>query len=87
MPRKRSSDVADRFIYLNDPEHNLGISYVANTIRTCKYSLWSFLPLFLFEQFRRYANIFFLIQACIQVDILAVNAVGVPSPTDLLFPS
>ena len=32
----------------------------ANFITTAKYSLWSFLPKFLFEQFRRYANVFFL---------------------------
>ena len=31
-----------------------------NYITTAKYTIWSFLPKFLFEQFRRYANIFFL---------------------------
>ena len=31
-----------------------------NYIITAKYTLWTFLPKFLFEQFRRYANIFFL---------------------------
>ena len=31
-----------------------------NYIRTAKYTILSFLPKFLFEQFRRYANIFFL---------------------------
>ena len=31
-----------------------------NYIITAKYTVWSFLPKFLFEQFRRYANIFFL---------------------------
>ena len=31
-----------------------------NYITTAKYTILSFLPKFLFEQFRRYANIFFL---------------------------
>jgi len=40
---------------------------------TAKYNFISFLPKFLFEQFRRYANIFFLFIALLQVnDILLV---------------
>jgi hypothetical protein len=35
-------------------------AYASNKISTTKYSLITFLPKFLFEQFRRYANIFFL---------------------------
>lgn len=31
-----------------------------NAIKTTKYSLWSFLPKNLFEQFHRFANIYFL---------------------------
>ena len=34
---------------------------------TAKYSFLSFLPKFLFEQFRRYANVFFLFIALLQV--------------------
>ena len=34
--------------------------FVSNHISTAKYNIISFLPKFLFEQFRRYANIFFL---------------------------
>ena len=40
--------------------------FSSNRISTGKYSLISFLPLFLFEQFRRWANIFFLIIALLQ---------------------
>ena len=36
------------------------VKFVSNYIMTAKYTVWSFLPKFLFEQFRRYANIFFL---------------------------
>ncbi|CAB4061238.1 DRS2 [Lepeophtheirus salmonis] len=40
--------------------------YMRNHISTAKYSLFSFLPKFLFEQFRRYANIFFLMIGIMQ---------------------
>ncbi|MCP4700073.1 MAG: hypothetical protein GY862_24955 [Gammaproteobacteria bacterium] len=33
---------------------------------TAKYNVLTFLPRFLFEQFRRYANVFFLIIALLQ---------------------
>ena len=35
--------------------------YLHNGITTAKYSPWNFVPKFLFEQFRRYSNIFFLL--------------------------
>ena len=37
-----------------------------NYIITAKYTPWSFLPKFLFEQFRRYANCFFLMIGLLQ---------------------
>lgn len=36
---------------------------------TAKYSFLTFLPKFLFEQFRKYANIFFLFISLLQVKI------------------
>lgn len=38
-----------------------------NVISTAKYTMYTFLPKFLFEQFRRYSNIFFLFVAIMQV--------------------
>ncbi|KAI0226825.1 Phospholipid-transporting ATPase IB [Lamellibrachia satsuma] len=40
--------------------------FCGNVISTAKYDLWTFLPKFLFEQFRRYANVFFLFVAMMQ---------------------
>ncbi|XP_022668387.1 probable phospholipid-transporting ATPase IA isoform X3 [Varroa destructor] len=37
-----------------------------NVISTAKYTMYTFLPKFLFEQFRRYSNIFFLFVAIMQ---------------------
>mgnify|MGYP002051192916 CR=1 FL=1 len=35
-------------------------TFRSNRISTAKYNIFSFIPKFLFEQFRRYANCFFL---------------------------
>jgi len=42
--------------------------FITNHISTSKYSILSFLPKFLFEQFRKYSNIFFLCIALLQVN-------------------
>lgn len=42
--------------------------FISNHISTSKYSILSFLPKFLFEQFRKYSNIFFLCIAVLQVN-------------------
>ncbi|CAD6185628.1 unnamed protein product [Caenorhabditis auriculariae] len=41
-------------------------NFCGNEISTCKYNALSFLPRFLYEQFRRYNNIFFLVIALLQ---------------------
>ncbi|XP_064637664.1 probable phospholipid-transporting ATPase IA isoform X4 [Lineus longissimus] len=55
--------VNQRVIYLNRAQRH---KFCNNKISTAKYSFISFLPKFLFEQFRRYANIFFLFIALLQ---------------------
>ncbi|KAJ3234099.1 hypothetical protein HDU81_001721 [Chytriomyces hyalinus] len=44
----------------NDAEHSLKPTYTSNIISTSKYTVLTFIPKNLFEQFRRVANIFFL---------------------------
>lgn len=56
-----------RIIYLNNPERNAQSKYLHNRISTSKYNYFTFLPKFLYEQFSKYANVFFLFTACIQV--------------------
>ncbi|XP_075972322.1 ATPase phospholipid transporting 8A1 isoform X3 [Anticarsia gemmatalis] len=53
----------NRIIFVNRPQP---IKYLNNRISTAKYSVHSFIPLFLFEQFRRYSNCFFLLIALLQ---------------------
>lgn len=55
-----------RIIYLNNPPANAANKYVDNHISTAKYNVATFLPKFLFEQFSKVANIFFLFTAALQ---------------------
>ncbi|XP_069905278.1 phospholipid-transporting ATPase IB isoform X1 [Oryctolagus cuniculus] len=52
-----------RTIYINDPLKNI---FCQNWISTAKYSLWSFLPRYLYLQFSKAANAFFLFIAILQ---------------------
>ncbi|XP_055894681.1 probable phospholipid-transporting ATPase IA isoform X6 [Biomphalaria glabrata] len=53
----------NRLIFINKTESQ---KFCSNEISTAKYNLFTFLPKFLFEQFRKYANIFFLFIALMQ---------------------
>lgn len=55
-----------RVIHLNNPPSNAANKYVDNHISTAKYNVATFLPKFLFEQFSKFANIFFLFTAALQ---------------------
>ncbi|XP_032597042.1 probable phospholipid-transporting ATPase IA isoform X3 [Drosophila grimshawi] len=52
-----------RVIALNSQQPS---KYCNNRISTAKYNVLTFVPSFLFEQFRRYSNIFFLLIALLQ---------------------
>lgn len=66
----------------NDHEYNAQFQYVNNYIRTSKYSILTFLPLNLFEQFRRVANLYFIMQIIImsipKITALSPEATAVP---------
>ena len=55
-----------RVIMLNDPATNKSNGWVDNHISTQKYNVATFLPKFLYEQFSKYANSFFLFTAILQ---------------------
>jgi len=60
------STLGPRMIHLNNPPANSSNKYVDNHISTSKYNLITFLPKFLYEQFSKYANLFFLFTAVLQ---------------------
>lgn len=65
QPPTQHGDSEERVIFVNAPHQPA--KYKNNRITTAKYSFVSFVPLFLFEQFRRYSNCFFLFIALMQV--------------------
>ncbi|OAY39167.1 hypothetical protein MANES_10G072200v8 [Manihot esculenta] len=77
--QKEISDEDARLVYLNDPEKtNERFEFSGNSVRTGKYSIISFVPRNLFEQFHRVAYIYFLIIAVLnQLPQLAVFGRGV----------
>ncbi|KAJ0803482.1 putative P-type phospholipid transporter [Helianthus annuus] len=62
-----------RVVYCNDVDNPEAVQlrYRGNYVSTTKYTAVNFLPKSLFEQFRRVANIYFLVVACVSFSPLA----------------
>ncbi|XP_016478856.2 putative phospholipid-transporting ATPase 8 isoform X2 [Nicotiana tabacum] len=62
-----------RIVYCNDPDNpeQVQLKYRGNYVSTTKYTAINFIPKSLFEQFRRVANIYFLVVACVSFSPLA----------------
>ncbi|KAI9369600.1 hypothetical protein BJX61DRAFT_545418 [Aspergillus egyptiacus] len=60
------SALGPRMIMLNNPPANAVHKFVDNHVSTAKYNIITFLPKFLYEQFSKYANLFFLFTAVLQ---------------------
>lgn len=57
----------ERIIHINNPDLNDEQRFLHNRIFTAKYTIVTFLPRFLYEEFSKYANLFFLFISGIQV--------------------
>jgi magnesium-transporting ATPase (P-type) len=71
-----------RVIFLNDDARNAKYPYPSNYIKTTKYTILTFLPVSLFIQFLRVANIYFLIIAILQ----SIPAISPLSPYTAILP-
>lgn len=60
------STLGPRIIHLNNPPANDASKFTNNHVSTAKYNVVTFLPKFFFQEFRKYANIFFLFTAALQ---------------------
>lgn len=60
------STLGPRVVMLNNPPANATHKFVDNHVSTAKYNFVTFIPKFLFEQFSKYANLFFLFTAVLQ---------------------
>jgi phospholipid-transporting ATPase len=68
-----------RLVHVNNPAENAKIGYCDNFIVTSKYTMISFIPKFLFETFRKLANLYFLAICVIQCIPIISNTNGQPS--------
>ncbi|XP_056637997.1 probable phospholipid-transporting ATPase IA isoform X1 [Diorhabda sublineata] len=59
------ANAEQRVIFINRTQPPVS-KFISNRVSTAKYSLVRFIPLFLYEQFRRWANVFFLMIAMLQ---------------------
>lgn len=65
--RGEYAEQTTRTIHLNDAAANAAnLTFCSNQVMTNKYNIVTFLPLFLVEQFSKYANVFFLFIGCLQ---------------------
>lgn len=65
--RKTVPDGTPRIIHINNTELNRQQNFMSNSVSTAKYNLLTFLPKFLYEEFSKSANVFFLFISGIQV--------------------
>ncbi|CAN6283189.1 unnamed protein product [Urochloa humidicola] len=70
-----------RTVYCNDREANAPVGYKGNSVSTTKYSILTFLPKGLFEQFRRVANLYFLM-----ISILSTTPISPVHPVTNVVP-
>lgn len=76
-----------RIVYCNEPNkpEAVQLNYKGNYVSTTKYTVANFVPKSLFEQFRRVANIYFLVVACLSFSPLApFTALSVVGPLVLV---
>jgi len=60
------STLGPRIIHLNNAQANAANRHCDNHVSTAKYNFATFLPRFLFQEFSKYANLFFLFTAVLQ---------------------
>eukprot|EP01125_Pyxidicula_operculata_P020507 TRINITY_DN7599_c0_g2_i1.p1 TRINITY_DN7599_c0_g2~~TRINITY_DN7599_c0_g2_i1.p1 ORF type:complete len:1186 (-),score=234.52 TRINITY_DN7599_c0_g2_i1:63-3599(-) len=60
-------EVIQRVVHLNNPNLNSAASYPSNKTSTTKYTPYNFIFKNLFEQFRRLANVYFLVVCIIEL--------------------
>lgn len=70
-----------RTVYCNDRDANAPVGYKGNSVSTTKYSILTFLPKGLFEQFRRVANLYFLM-----ISILSTTPISPVHPVTNVVP-
>ncbi|URE36999.1 ATPase, class [Musa troglodytarum] len=81
LGRVQPQHPSHRTIYCNDSDANFIARFKSNSISTTKYNVLTFLPKGLFEQFRRVANLYFLM-----ISILSTTPISPVSPVTNVVP-
>ncbi|GMJ04749.1 aminophospholipid ATPase 3 [Hibiscus trionum] len=81
LGRVQPQTPALRTIFCNDRDSNFAHRYKGNSISTTKYNIFTFLPKGLYEQFRRVANLYFLM-----VSILSATPYSPVNPVTNMVP-
>ncbi|KAK8691507.1 hypothetical protein V6N13_075017 [Hibiscus sabdariffa] len=81
LGRVQPQTPALRTIFCNDRDANFAHRYKGNSISTTKYNIFTFLPKGLYEQFRRVANLYFLM-----VSILSATPYSPVNPVTNMVP-
>jgi phospholipid-transporting ATPase len=85
MKKKNENEQELREVYFNNHERNMIYDQRTNVVITSKYSVFTFLPKFLFESFCKLANFFFLVVSILQAIKPISNTYGVPTNSPVLF--
>ncbi|CAG9311668.1 unnamed protein product [Blepharisma stoltei] len=82
MSKSEIEEERKRILYINGAEINDTYKYPTNYVSTTKYNVFTFLPISLFDQFKRIANIYFLVTAILQSipQISPLNAFSAIAP-------
>ncbi|CAL0332437.1 unnamed protein product [Lupinus luteus] len=83
LPNPLNGPGFSRTVYCNQPQihDKKSLFYCSNNVSTTKYNVITFFPKALFEQFRRVANIYFLLAAC-----LSASSISPFSPLSMIAP-
>ncbi len=78
--KKSSNKTAkgSRHVAVYEPEVNEQVKFCNNSVITSKYTVVSFLPLFMLEAFQKFANTYFLIVSILQIIPAISTTDGVP---------
>lgn len=77
LGRDRLAEETERSVYLStttQEENRHNKRYKNNYVQTAKYTWWNFIPLNLIQQFRKAANVYFLVVAFLQtIDLISIS--------------